>query len=86
MKIPWDGIIFLLFLMTFFGLGFYLFASKNYIENSTRLQRRLGREILARYQETRFYFYFIKTIGLVFMFGSGWLIYKALKVIFHAGG
>ncbi len=83
MKIGLEDVAYLIFMCLVMGLGSFLFFSKTYIAKSTKRQRSLGRETVARYQETRFYLYFVKAFGLSMMFASGWLLCTFFKVLLY---
>ena len=76
-----NKIIFIIFLLLFLSLSIYLFLSKNYIKNSTKIQQELGRNFIAKYQNTKFYFYFVKTISLLMVLFSIYLIYRILFIM-----
>jgi len=77
------AIVYAIIILLFMALGMILFFSDSYLINSTKRQRSLGRDLIARYQESKFYYYFIKTLGLLLMFGCGRLLYLFVEVLMH---
>lgn len=78
-----DAVFAVLLLLPIAMAGYVLLNTRAYISDSTLRQRELGREVLARYQETRFYYFFVKFLCLVLIAGFGFVFIVVIRHIGH---